>query len=166
MGRLPSQWAGKVINDRFPYAMVGELTLSAGAVATQFPDSTFLHSIDKPFEVHRVIPRVVANDSSSVPLTPQPDQDLLAELVRIFITNLGINQPMMKATSRVIALTKGSAERTWEWAEPQTLERGQEFQVTATPLATFPAVSSLSTITVILAFEGFLLQVAPPSDNR
>lgn len=167
MGRIANTWAGQLITDRFPYNMSAELVLTTGQAATQFPDSAFLHSLDKPFEVHRMIPRVVANDGSSVPLITQPDQELLAALVRIFITNLGITQTMMKAATRLNALVKGSSERTWEWAEPQTIQRGQEFQVTAQAL-TFPvfAPTPASSLSVIIDFQGFLLQVAPPSDNR
>lgn len=167
MGRLPTQWAGKVITDRFPYNMSAELTLTSNSPATQFPDSAFLHSLDKPFEVHRLIPRVVANADGGVMLPEQPDQETLAALIRIFITNLGITQTMMKAATRLNALVKGSSERTWEFAEPQVLQRGQEFQTTAQSL-TFPVFTptAAGSLTVILDFQGFLLQVAPPSDNR
>lgn len=167
MGRISNQWAGQVITDRFPYNMSAELTLVSGQAATQFPDSAFLHSLDKPFEVHRLIPRVVANDGANVLLPSQPDQETLQALVRLFILNLGITQTMMKAATRLNALTKGSSERTWEFAEPQVLQRGQEFQCTAQAL-TFPVFTpaAASSITVILDFQGFLLQVAPPSDNR
>lgn len=166
MGRLPAQWAGRVINDRFPYEFSAELALATGAAATQFPNSAFLHSIDKPFEIHRMIPRVVANDGSSVPIEPQPDMELLLMLIRLELTNLGINQIMTKGPTRLGALVKGSSERTWEWAEPQTLAKGHELVATIQAL-TFPTFSpAVTTLTTILTFEGFLLQVAPPSDVR
>ena len=167
MGRLPAQWAGRVINDRYPYAIPGELLLTTGQLAQQYPDSTFLHAADKPFEIHRMIPRVIALDVNQVVLSPQPEQDLLAALVRTRITNLGITQPLTKAPTLISALTKGSAERTWEWAEPQTLERSQELQIVLDALA-FPAalLASVTYLRVAIIFEGFLLQVAPASDNR
>ncbi len=166
MGRLPAQFAGRVINDRFPYEFSGELKLTTGQALTQFPDSTFLHSIDKPFEIHRMIPRVFGQDGSDVLLATQPDQDLLLALVKFTLTNLGINQVMTKAPTRLAAVVKGSSERTWEWAEPQTLERGQELQAACQAL-TFPTFNpAASSLIVLLTFEGFLLQVAPPSDNR
>lgn len=165
MGRLPAQWAGKVITDRFPYSMAAELRLTTGQIITQFAASSFLHSIDKPFEIHRLIPRVIAQDSEGLLLTTQPDQELLASLVRLLMTNLGINQPMMPNATRISVLTKGSSERTWEYAEPYYLKNGQEIIASAQAL-TFPAISGLSSLMVVLDFQGFLIQVSPPSDIR
>lgn len=168
MGRLPSQFAGRNITFRVPYQMAGELTLGFSSSGTQYPDAVFSHQIDKPFEIHRVIPRITALDGSGLVLATQPTQDTLTELVRLFIFDFSKNEAMMKSPTLVSLITKGSSERTWEWAEPYTIVRSEGFQVRVDTLAIpnpnfNPAVTSLR---MELSFQGFLLVVAPPSENR
>jgi len=165
MGRLPSQWAGRVILDRIPYEISGEQIVVSAAPDTQFPDNTFSNNTDKPLEIHRMIPRVYALDDSDVLLTTQPDQELLAGLIRLQINDLGINQIITKTATLIGLLTKGSSERTWEFADPHYLTRGNQIQVVSNAL-TFPAIDGLVSLRVGLAFQGFLLVVAPPSENR
>lgn len=165
MGRLPSQWAGRVIMDRFPYVFAAELALTTGQRGVQFPEASFMHAVDKPFEIHRMIPRVYAQDSDAILLPTQPDQDLLSALVRVNINNLGLDQIITKTPTLISLLTKGSSERTWEWADPMYLERSQQIQVVCDAL-TFPSISELNTLKVSISFEGFLCVVAPPSENR
>jgi hypothetical protein len=165
MGRLPSEWAGRVILDRIPYTLSGELALASAVAATQFAENTFSNNTDKPFEIHRMIPRQYALDSQNVLLATQPDQDMLAGLTRLDINDLGVNQIITKNPTLIGLLTKGSSERDWEFADPHYLTRGNQIQITASPL-TYPSIEGLSKIRTGVAFQGFLLVVAAPSENR
>jgi hypothetical protein len=165
MGRLADYWAGKKITQRSPYTMPGDLLLTSGQPGVQFPEATFMNNVDKPFEIHRVIPRVTAVDVNNVPLFPQPDQDLLSGLLRVQVTDLGKNQKLTKNPSLVTILTKGSSERTWEFADPYYLIRSESIQVVCDAL-TFPAIPDLAALRVEWAFQGFLIVVAPASDVR
>jgi len=165
MGRLPSTWAEKLITMRTPYEMDGELMVASGATGQQYPDATFANNIDKPFEIHRMIPRVTALDSSGVPLATQPDQDLLQSLVRLSITDLGKNTPLTKSPTLMKLFTKGEAERTWEFADPYYLIRTELIQIVVDSLP-FPAIDGLAFLRVEISFQGFLLTVAPASESR
>ena len=166
MGRLPASFANKVIQSRVPYELSGELVVATTS-PVQFPEATFLNSVDKPFEIHRMIPRVYALDAAGLLVDEQPDQELLAGLVRLRITDLGLDQVMTKNPTLIGILTKGSSERTWEWAEPHTLVRSNQMQVVVELLA-FPAgfAEEILSLKVAIAFEGFLLVLAPASENR
>jgi len=165
MGRLPSEWAKKLITMRIPYEFAGELSLTTGQSGVQYPDATFMNNIDKPFEIHRMIPRITALDNTGLPLTTQPDQDLLQSLVRVQVTDLGKNSPLTKSPTLLKLLTKGTAERTWEWAEPYYLVRSEMIQVVCDALP-FPAIQGLNALRVEISFQGFLVVVAPPSESR
>lgn len=165
MGRLPSEWAGRVIMDRIPYTISAEQAINSAQAALQFPDNSFSNNTDKVFEIHRLIPRVYAIDAEATLLPTQPDQDLLAGLIRLNINDLGINQIMTKNPTLIGLLTKGSSERTWEFADPHYLTRGNQIQVTQTAL-TFPVIQNLAQLKTGLNWQGFLLVVAPPAENR
>lgn len=165
MGRLPSTWAGRIIQSRWPYEISGELLLTTGLTGTQYPDATFQNGQDKPFEMHRMIPRIYALDAQNVLLTTQPDQELLLGLVRTRITDLGREQLITKNPTILGALLKGSSERTWEFAEPMYIIRSEQIQIVLDAL-TFPAISNLDKLRVVITFEGFVCIVAPPSENR
>lgn len=165
MGRLPSTWADRTIMDRIPYEIPGELIITSGQLGLQFPDNTFSNNTDKPFEIHRMKPWIWALDNSNVLLTSQPDQSLLSGLIRANINDLGLNQIITKSPTLVELMVKGTSERTWEWADPHYLTRGNQIQVTCDAL-TFPAIGSLVSLRFGLSFQGFLLVVAPPGENR
>lgn len=168
MGRLASEFANRTIRFRIPYEMAGELTVAFSASGVQFPAATFQHSIDKPFEIHRMIPRVTAIDANGLVMATQPAQDTLFRLVRMRIEDYSKNELMTRAPTLISVLVKGTSEQTWEWAEPYTIVRSEGFAVTVdslvVPAPNFsPAVTSLR---VELSFQGFLIVVAPPSDIR
>lgn len=165
MGRLPNTYADRPIYDRDPYAMYGELALTSGSTPREFPPATFQCGTDKPLELHRLIPRLYALDAQGVMLPTQPDQDLLAGLIKISIKVTNREQAMTRVPTPIGALTKGSAERTWEWADPEYLERSTGFTVVI-EASTFPAIANLDSILVGLTFEGFMIVIAPPTNNR
>lgn len=165
MGRLPDTFAQRKITFRQPYEMYGEKSVTSAQQNQQFSESTFLNATDKPFEIHRMIPRVVALDDSDVALSSQPDQSLLQSLVRLTIVDLGKNTPLTKSPTPPDSLTKGSSERTWEWAEPYYLVKSEQFQVTINvdTLPTDGDFADVESLQVRLTFEGFFLVIAPPS---
>lgn len=165
MGRLPSTWAGRQIQSRWPYEISGEFIIQSAEAGQQYPDATFQNGQDKPFEIHRLIPRIYALDSDNVLLSTQPDQELLLGLVRARITDLGREQLITKNPTLLGALVKGSAERTWEFAEPMYIIRSEQIQIVLDAL-TFPTISGLNKLRVVVTFEGFVCIVAPPGENR
>ena len=175
MGRLPSTWGDRLITMRVPYTMEGELIM-ANNVSSQFIDALFTNNVDMPFECHRMIPRVTALDDANVALANQPSQDLLQSLARLRLVDFGKNVNMTKSPTLLNTLTKGSSERTWEWAEPYYLIRSEGFQATIDTLAfpiwdggqipTAPPTVPLVSLRIEIAFQGFLCVVAPPSNTR
>jgi hypothetical protein len=146
--------------------MAGEVVLTSAQTGIQFPDSTFLNATDRPFEIHRMIPFVVAQDSDGVALATTPDQDLLSALIRTKITDLGKGpNALMKSPTLLRLLVKGSSERTWEWADPYYLAKSEQLQVVNDAL-TFPVISGLVSLKVCMNFEGFFISVGPPSESR
>lgn len=166
MGRLPSEFAGRKITFRVPYHIAGELTVAASAVGIQFPEATFLHNTDKPFEIHRVIPRLTALDVNGVVLVAQPADMMLERLTRLRLFDFSKNEGLTKTTSLVHSLVKGTSERTWEWAEPFYLVRSEGFQVTVDNLAAPAFVAGYVSTRVEVSFQGFEVVVAPPSQQR
>lgn len=167
MGRLPDSWAGRKITMRVPYEMAGEVILASLQPGLQFPDATFSHNVDKPLEVHRCKPIVTGLDANGLVTNTQPLQEVLQQLIRVRISDLGKNELMSKSPTLLALLVKGAAEATWEWAEPYTIVRSESFQVVADALslANF-AAAGITQLRLSWIFEGFLLVVAPPSESR
>jgi hypothetical protein len=162
---------------RIPYEMAGELILAGSTSGTQYPDAVFTNNVDMPFEAHRAIPRVTALDDANIAVPNQPNQDLLQSLIRARINDFGKNVIMTKNPTLLNLLTKGSSERTWEWAEPYYLVRSEGFQVVLDALTfppiwdgaqivTAPPTTPIVSLRVEFAFQGFLCVVAPASNTR
>lgn len=166
MGRLPTQFAGRQIVFRIPYEIAGELNVNASASGVQFPEATFLHNVDKPFEIHRMIPRLTALDSSAVVQATQPADGMLERLTRLRVLDFSKNEQLTKTPSLVSTMTKGTSERTWEWAEPYYLTRSEGMQVTVDNLAAPAFVTGYAATRVEICFQGFLVVIAPPSEQR
>jgi hypothetical protein len=153
---------------RVPYALSGTITVTSSQVGVQFADAVFINNVDKPFEVHRMIPRVTGFDTATpaVMLASPPTDEEMEKILRLKISDLSLNQAMMKSSTYLEALTKGTAEKTWEWAEPYTIDRAEGFQVVVDADA-FPVYNPvLGAIRLELTFQGFLIVVAPPGENR
>jgi hypothetical protein len=167
MGRLPSHFAGRLITEREPYNIPGELIMQP-STSLSFPANTFDHNIDKPFEMHRMIPRVTALDEDGIVVSPQPDQEELQALVRLRVENTGRNTLMQKASQLMHLYTKGSSERTWEWADPYYMIRGEGLNVAVDTQALPVAYDELdiTQLRIEINFQGFEIVIAPPSENR
>jgi hypothetical protein len=162
---------------RIPYIMAGELIMTSGASGTQYPDAVFTNNVDMPFEAHRMKPNVTALDAANVAVPNQPSQDLLQNLVRARVNDFGKNVIMAKNPTLLSLFTKGSSERTWEWAEPYYIVRSEGFQVVLDTL-TFPPIwdgaqivtaaptTPIISLRVEWMFQGFLCVVAAPSNTR
>lgn len=144
--------------------MPGELIIASNAQGTQFPEATFLHNIDKPFEIHRIIPRTTAMDASTPPLVinPQPLDHLTDKLIRLRVDDTTKNEKMTK-NAHLLDLLVTDNRRTWEWEDPYTLVRSEGFQVAVDALTFFAGVDN---IRVEIAFQGFLIVIAPPTETR
>lgn len=164
MGRLSSTFGGLPVQQRIPYTLTGELTLAASQTAQQYPDATFQNNVNKTFEIHRMIPRVYAQ-IADVLYEPQPEMDLLLGMVRVQLTDLGLDQKITKSPTLLDTLVKGSSERTWEFAEPHYIPNNAQLQVVLDTLA-FPAqapfAATVTRLKIAITFQGFLLVVGPP----
>jgi hypothetical protein len=78
---------------------------------------------------------------------------------------LTANQPFSRAATFLNTFQKGTAERTWEWAEPYYLPNGNQFRVQLDSIA-FPAGFTATSIRVSIKFQGFMIQIAPGSEAR
>lgn len=169
MGRLPTHFANRQIMFRVPYAMPAELSLTTGQVGIQFPDASFLHNVDKPFEVHRMVGRVTGFDGSGVMLDPPPLS--LERRIRLSIADTAKNEKVTKAAQE-FATIFNKETGSWEWADPYYLTRSEGFQVTADAQAFtstgwgITIVPTITTIRVEVAFQGFLVVVGAPTDQR
>jgi len=165
MGRLPATFGYQPITDRFPYAMAGELVLTDSQSGIQFQDSLYNNGVDKPFECHRLIPRVYALDSNGVLLADQPSEALLAALVKINIVITNLEQKLTKASAAIDTLTKGSSERSWEFADPFYLIKSNNITISCDTRA-FPEIEGFDQVLVAITLEGFFCICAPPTANR
>jgi len=143
--------------------MPGELIVDAGALGKQFPEATFLHNSDKPFEIHRLIPRVTGLDNNGNVITPLVDVTTLERLTRIRVFDFSKNENLTKNAQLLDGLTKGTSEKTWEWAEPYVLVRSEGFQISVDNIA--PAILAAKT-RMEITLQGFLVVVSPPSEAR
>lgn len=169
MGRLPDQFAGRVITYREPYAMEGVAIVQSAQSGFQFPPGTFTHASDKPFEVHRMIPRIfgLTSDNILVDCDEQCTLDYYLGLVRIRFNDLGKTMELQQSSTYLASLVKGSSENTWEFAQPMYMAKG-ELVAVYLDVDTFPNGFDdlIASLRVHITFEGFQLIVAPPSDNR
>lgn len=180
MGRLPLQYAGKDITMRYPFVMPGELLVSA-STNTIFDQNTFIHNIDTPFEIHRMIVKLTAVDDSETPVIFEPQPTTLDRRIRLNIENLSaVNVKLNKAPALPRLLMKEN-EMTWEWEDPYTIQRSNGFLINVdslafpsycipscdgTPSIPFEVSVAVNRIRVEVSFQGFNIIIKPPTDDR
>lgn len=174
MGRLPAVFAGRPIRYREPYSMSAELNLTASQSGISFAEASFLHNVDKPFEIHKARIELTPFDADGNLILQGPQFLDLTRRVRLGIMDVGKNQQLTKVKQMVSTLVNRDSG-AWEWADPYYLVKTEGFDVTADSLAfgytiladdDFTTLATLTTLRVELAFQGFLVVVAPPGDER
>ena len=119
-----------------------------------------------PFEVHRLIPRVVGIIDAGTVASTQPDPLLLMTLVKAKIDRIGGTITWTKVPTRLDTLVKGTSEMTWELADPDTVVRQEGYAVELTTEAIPVFTVPIASLRVEFTFQGFLLQLAPASERR
>lgn len=170
MGRLPDQFAGRVITYREPFAMEARIRMASAVPNLQYPEAAFMHATDKPFEIHRLIPRCLCLDVNNNPVDEdvQRSNPYLMSLILATINDLGKTMEQTNAATPLNSLVKGTSEQTWEFAQPFYLAKGESLRIALTS-RTFPAGfadDAITQIEVSLCYEGFELILGPASDNR
>lgn len=171
MARMPTHYNGLRIVRRIPYAMFTECYLwrsAAGAdLIASFPLADLVHDVDKPFEIHRMIP-VATNlivdggtGETAVDYAATTQLDYL-QGADVEIRDNAKNVAMTKGLVTLANLVRGPAAQTWEWEAPYYLTRGEGLLVNAVESAFTPvgtdAVDHVA-IRYMLAFEGSLVVV-------
>jgi hypothetical protein len=164
MGRLAQSYAGLQIQDMYPYTAKTQLTLTASSASTQFPNADWLNTQDKPFAVHRMIPRILALTDGVIAAT-QPDIEIREALVLLSLLVQGFNQP---ATKDMTAIEVGNllggttSERYWRFDEPLVFPNSYGMIAAAQTIA-FPAGVAYNSLRITLTLQGHLLQVTTPN---
>lgn len=179
MGRLGTHFGDQLIRFRIPRSQPGELVVAMGAAAgTPFPESVFLANRELPFEIHRLGIRISPMDNGTPPLQISPAAQilfpelatLLQKYVRIRIEEMSSSAKLNAIDQRVDGLLD-QLTGFWEWEEPYTVVKGQQFQVFVTNDLAAPFTlpnqgPSINNLRVELTFEGFSIVVSPPSETR
>lgn len=167
--RIAASFAGLEVRDMTPYNMPSQVVIAASASGSAFPGTDFVNTQEKPFAVHRMIPRVMALDSNGLLLSTQPDVNVMEALIRLRVSLVGFNQEATKANVRIANLVQGStSERAWEYTEPFILPNSYGIQLFADCDA-FPAGFAglgVANLRVSINLQGYLLVLASPSDRR
>lgn len=151
MARLPDSYKGRRIEKRLPYVMFAQLNIAASTTGASFADSSFLHSTDKPFEVHRAAIHVTAVDGSDVPTTAlTPNSETFA---RLDISDTGSNERLTKTATRVQNLVADNTKML-ELDDPYVMEYQTGFVITG------DNQHASTRIRIQVAFHGYLLKVA------
>jgi len=178
MGRLPLQFAGKDVTFRIPYNIAAELDVGPNLSGIVFPEASFLHNVDKPFEIHRTIIRLTAkgtppNFDNPTVLEPQPTT--LEERVRIRILDFSKNENLTKSAT-LVSLLLNRITGAWDLEEPYTIVRSEGFQVQLDtqdyPFILFyndniqPVKVDVQLVRIEINFQGYLDIIGPPSEVR
>lgn len=176
----PEWFADRKIKFTIPYTMPGEWVLGPNVSGVAAPEAVFLHNVDKPFEIWRMVVRLTALDGQDPPQVLEPQPLTLPERIRLSIRDTSKNENLTKAPALVSSLRKAN-ELTWEWdPRPYTIVRQEGFQIAADSLA-FPSVcvvdpesadcsaliqTPVANVRVEVEFQGWLLILEPPSATR
>lgn len=178
MGRLPLQFAGKDITFRIPYNVAAELAVGPNQSGTVFPEASFLHNVDKPFEIHRVKIELTATgtpEGFTNPTVLEPQPTTMERRVRLAVSDTSKNEKLTKS-STLVGLLISRNTGMWEWEEPYTIVRSEGFQVGVDTLD-FPNVVIIDDnlepelvpvefVRVEVNFQGYIDIIGPPSEVR
>jgi hypothetical protein len=161
----PTHWANKRIKFRVPYTMPGELAVTANQNGIFFPEGTFLHGVELPFEIWRMYVRLVGIDDGGEIL--DGPFFTLGERIRLSVEDTSKNQRMTKAPSLVDILVNSLAGSTgaWEWHVPYTLVRSEGFAIQVDSLS-FVNLAAVTSIRVAISYQGYLIVTEPASETR
>lgn len=178
-GLVPSVYADQWIKFRIPYTMHAELVVTALTNNNAFNADNFKNDSDKPFECWRMNVRLTAQTADAPPFIYEPQPASLYKHVRIRVTDTAFDARLNKAMQLVDSL-QADDSLSWEWEVPYTIVNGQGFQVECDALALpryclevvnaadvncTTAVVAVPTVRVEITFVGYLLILAPPSEN-
>lgn len=178
MGRLPLQFSGKDITFRIPYNIAAELDVGPNQSGVVFPEASFLHNVDKPFEIHRVKIELTAKgtpEGFSTPTVLEPQPTTMQRRVRLNILDFSKNEKLTKS-STLVGLMLARNTGAWDLEESYTIVRSEGFQV-GIDTFDFPAVVILDEnvepervlvefVRVEVNFQGYLDIIGPPSEVR
>jgi len=179
MGRMPTKFADQTIKFRIPFTMPGEAVVLNQTTGQLFPDSTYLHNVDKPFEIHRVVIEIAPMDDAATPLLLTPPffgaiidhAKILRNYVRLRMQDTSKNEFMTKAAQLVSTLTRENTA-AWEWEEPYTIVRAEGFTNQVDNICEDYTVIvgqeevTVANLKIAITYEGFLIVIAPPSETR
>ena len=173
MERFPTSYDNKPIQGRIPYAMRGELLVAVNTSGVQFPEATFQQNVDKPFEMHRMIPDITMFDTATPPVQISPVLHFntgewgsaLFQGVRLTLLDTAKNEFLTKNPT-LLAQLIDKDRRCWEWEDPYTIPKSTNLLVTVDNI--IPAVFATGTVGAVasancgsfrieLTFEGYLL---------
>lgn len=173
-GLIPATFADQIIKFRLPYSMPGELTIAANQTGVQFNANTFLHNINKPFEIHRMHVELTGMQDAGIIPDGQPLS--LDRRVRLTLQDTAKNELLTKNPHLVSILQKAN-EHTWEWEVPYTLTQQDGITITVDTLALLPNFCvptadctatedvPITNVRVEVAFQGYLVILAPANQR-
>lgn len=150
MGRLASTYRNRQIVARIPYTIHGELTVAASTSGSSFPEATFLHNVEKPFEIHGIRVHVVMLNGSSVPIFETDAGN--DQFARLTISDTAANESLTKVAQRVSGLVEDNS-KTWNLEEPYTIESKTGLQITA------DNTSASNSMRIQVTLVGYLLKL-------
>jgi hypothetical protein len=173
-GLIPESFADQFIRFRIPYIMPGEKITLENTAGDFFPEGVFLHNVNKPFEIHSVSVRLTLLDEETPPALIDAQPVTLGRRVRLSVTDTSKNEPLTKAPTLVDNLINSvqGSEGQWIWPVPYTIVRqeGLQVQIDVQSLAGMFNQNGeqiqTQSVRVELAFQGYLLIVAPASNTR
>ena len=158
--KVPTHFAGQRIKFRIPYSMPGELIVENGGAGIEFPEASFLHNIELPFEIWNMQLSASQLDDDGVPIAePPPGID---KFWRVRVQDVSKNQLITKHAQLVATLTDNDTG-TWFWRIPYTLVRAEGFLVAVDNLL---APAPGNRLRAEITFRGFNLVLEPPSETR
>jgi hypothetical protein len=157
---IPTHFAGKRIKFRVPYTMPGELVVPNGTTGLDFPEATFLHTVELDFEIWSAKFAASQLDGNGVPIAePAPG---INKFWRVRIQDVSKNQLVTK-NAQLVATLIDTNSGEWFWRVPYSIVRAEGFQVTIDNL--LPAAPG-NDLRAEVTFRGFLLVLEPPSETR